>query len=155
MNRRLVTGFSFIAAGAATASVWVSGRTANPFAPVAALLLFLLGASFFNKTRRFADKLKPLVGKRVRVRVWGSELPELAGCIFAVQSVLSLGAGLHLYLRPLPDGASTHLKIAQPLDAICGDTGIEIGRAKYVQWRRRTIQKNASEKALVLVVEPD
>ena len=144
-----------MAAGIVTGYVWASSRIANAFASVVALMLFLAGASFFAATGRFADRLRPFVGKRVRVRVWGSELPDYHGRTFVFQSVLSLGPGLHLYLRPLPDGSAMHLKIAQPLEASDAATGAEIGRAKYVQWRGRKVTKNESEKAFVLQVEPD
>jgi hypothetical protein len=82
-------------------------------------------------------------------------LPDHDGRTFVLQSVLSLGPGLHLYLQPLPDGSALHLKIAQPLEASDEATGVEIGRAKYVQWRGRKLKKNESEKAFVLHVEPD
>ena len=155
MIGRHAAGFVLIAAGIAAGIAWAGGRMTHPFSPVLALLLFLAGASFFGKTSRFADKLRPLVGQSVRVRVWGSELPDHAGSRFSVHMVRALGAGLHLYLRPLADGSPMHLKVAQPFGAIAGDSGFEISHAKYVQWDGRKIKKDEREKALVLVVETD
>ena len=153
MIAREMPGLPLMATGVAVGVLWATGRISNPFALVVAILLFLTGASFFGKTSRFAERLRPLIGKSVRVTVWGSELPDHAGCKFRVQSVRSLGAGLHLYLRPLPDGSSIHLKVAQPLETIVGDSHVEISHGKYVEWAGRKIRKDEREKALILIVE--
>jgi hypothetical protein len=149
MGRKLA-GLGLIAAGAAAAVLWASGRTTHPFVPVVALLFFLAGASFFSKTSRFAERMRPLVGKSVRAQAWGAELPGHPGAAFRLHAVRALGAGLHLYLRPLPDGRPTHLKVAQPRGALLVDGGVEIAAAKYVQWAGRKVAQAEGAKALVL-----
>lgn len=150
MQRRVI-GLTFVAAGVVLGIVWAMGWLTQPIAPAAALLLFLVGASFFGKVGRFAEKLRPFAGKSARVQVWGSDLPGYSGSTFSVQSVQALGAGLHFYLRPLPDGRPTHLKIAQPRGTTISETGVEIAEAKYIQWAGRKIQKVEGEKALVVL----
>ena len=145
-----LAGLVLIVAGVAAGVVWASGRAPHPFVPVVALLLFLAGASLFGKTSQLAESLRPLVGKSVRVQVWGAELPGHPGGEFRVSVVRALGPGLHVYLRPPPDGRPTHLKVAQPRDASVSDDGMEIRDAKYVQWRGRKIAKVPGAKALVL-----
>lgn len=152
MKQRLV-GFVLIAAGIAAGVLWATGRIAHPFAPVAGLFLLLLGATSFGKASRLADELRPLRGKAVSVRVWGSALPGRTGCKFQVHKIWAFGAGVHLYLRPLPDGSPVHLKIAQPLRTVVGDAGLEVSKAKYVEWAGKKMNKDEREKALVLAVE--
>ena len=153
MLRQRLAGFALIAAGIVAAILWATGRLTHPFAPVAALFLMLLGATSFGRGSKLSDSLQPLVGKTVGVRVWGSELPDRHGCKFQMDKVWAFGAGLHFYLRPLPDGSPVHLKIAQPLGTVIGDAGFEVSQAKYVEWDRRNIPKDEREKALVLVRE--
>lgn len=71
---------------------------------------------------------------------------------FRIHAVRAVGAGLHLYLAPLPEGKPVHLKVAQPRDATIDERGAEIGGAKYFQWAGRKVEKAAGEKALVLRV---
>ncbi len=132
------------------ATLWASGRARQPFLPVLALLLLFFAISLFGKTNRFADRLRPLVGRSVRVLAWGSELPSVAGASFRLDKVLALGPGLHIYLRLLPHGSPIHMKIAQPSGATLDDRHIEINGAKYVQWAGRKIPKLGGQPALVL-----
>jgi hypothetical protein len=145
-------GIAVVFAGVALGIVWLSGRIAHQFLPVLALLLFLAGISFFGKTNQFAQRLQPLVGRSVRVLAWDSELPGHSAATFIVQSVRALGAGLHLYLRPLPQGAPIHLKIAQPRAATVDDAGVTIREAKYVQWAGRKVRKSQATIPFVLTV---
>ena len=78
MERKLV-GLVLIVAGVTAGLVWAAGGVTHPFAPVVALLLFLVGASMFGKTSQLAERLQPLVGRSVRVLVWGTELPGFQG----------------------------------------------------------------------------
>jgi len=134
--RRIIGTVLIVAAIAlAVASTQGFGR---PLAPAVAFILFLAGANLFGPVSRLAGELSPLKGKTVRVKVWGTELGD-AG--FEVKSIRALGAGLHLYLRPLPNGPVTHLKIAQPRGTVVGATGAEITTAKYIQWAGRKIRK--------------
>lgn len=149
MLKRLLAGaLGTVAIVAAT--LWANGRAPQPFIPVLALLLFLIAASLFGKTNRFADRLRPLVGKRVRVLAWGAEPPGIVGASFRLDKVLALGAGLHIYLRPLPLGSPIHMKIAQPDGASLDDRRVEIRGAKYVQWAGRKVPKGEGHSALVL-----
>ena len=131
---RKAVGFVLVLAGIAVAIAFASKRMTQPFTPVVALFLFLAGASLFGRAAGYAGKLSHLVGKTVKVKVWGSDLPGDIGSGFRLEKVRAIGVGLHLYLRPLPDGSPTHLKIAQPRGTVVGATGAEITDAKYVQW---------------------
>jgi hypothetical protein len=155
MPGRTIAGFALIAVGIVLAIFWATGRVPTPFTPVAGLIIFLVGAGLFGKTGRLAEQFQPLIGKDVRVRVWGSELPDHGQCCFRLESVRSIGPGLHFYLRPLPNRSALHLKVAQPLEAIATGEGAEIGRAKYVQSSGKKIPKNEREKAVVLIVESE
>jgi len=86
------------------AILWAGGRARQPFIPVLAVLLLVTAASLFGKTSRYADLLRPLVGKKVRVFAWGAQLPGVAGASFILDRVLAIGPGLHIYLRQVPHG---------------------------------------------------
>jgi len=140
-------------AGVASGILWISGRAPYPFAPVLALLLFLSGASLFiSKVSGLAEKMRPFLGKTVRVQVWGSDLCGSPGSKFVFCAVRAVGPGLHVYLRPMPDGSPAHLKVAQPRGTTIGDARLEIGDAKYVQWAGSKIKKVEGAMALVLLV---
>jgi len=153
--RRQVIGLALILAGLASGMLWATGRISQPFAPAVALLLFLAGTSFFGSVSRFAERMRQLQGKSVRVQVWGSDLPGAAGAVFTIQSIRAIGPGLHLYLRPLPGGAPRHLKIAQPVRALMRDGTVEVGDAKYVQWDGRKVKKTEGTTALLLVLSSE
>ena len=93
-----------------------------------------------------------LVGRGVRVKAWGVNLPELAGAEFAVHSVQSFGAGLHLWLRVWPGGPRWHLKVAQPNNVVIDEQGVCIQRAKYLQWQRKKLAKDPAQPALRLEI---
>ena len=135
---RKAMGLTLMVGGIAVGIAWSSGSFAQPMAPAIALVLFLGGASFFGRVSGMAGEMSSLKGKIVRVKVWGVELGDGA---FELKSVWGLGAGLHVYLRRLPDGAVTHLKIAQPRGTVVGATGAEAIGAKYIQWDGKTIKK--------------
>ena len=135
---RKVMGLGLIVAGIAVAIAWRNGAIAHPLAPGIALALFLAGVTFFGHVSRLAGEMSALKGKTVRVKVWGADLGDGP---FEVKSVWGFGAGLHVYLRPLPDGEVKHLKIAQPRGTVVGATGAEAIGAKYIQWDGKTIKK--------------
>jgi hypothetical protein len=138
---RKAVGFVLMVAGIAMAIAFASKRMPQPFTPVVALILFLAGASLFGRVAGLAGKVSHLAGKTVKVKVWGADLPGDTGAGFRLDKVSALGAGLHLYLRPLPDGSSTHLKIAQPRGTVVGESGVEIAESKYIQWAGSKIKK--------------
>jgi hypothetical protein len=143
-------GWALVAAGVALGAVWASGRVEHPFAPVAALLLVGAGGMLLPRVHGVAERMRPLVGKQVTAEAWGAELPGHAGVTFRVDLVRAVGAGLHLYLAPLPEGKPLHLKVAQPREATIDERGAEIAGAKYVQWAGRKVEKFAGAKALVV-----
>ncbi len=152
MNRK-VTRLLLIVAGATSAILWASGRVKGPFLPFLALVLLFLGASFFGRVSEFSERMRPLIGKKVRVQVWGSALSDDSGDRFVVHAVRALGAGLHVYLRPLSNGSPKHLKVAQPIGAWMSADSVEVKEAKYVQWDGRMTKKAQGKKALVLNLE--
>ena len=147
---RKLKGWGLAVAGATLGAVWAIGKMSNPFTPVAALLLILAGASLFGKASRFAERMSPLVGKKVHARVWDAELAGDPRSEFTIHAVRAIGAGLHLYLQPSAGGASIHLKVVQPQEVDLDESGVQIGEAKYVQWAGKKIAKVAGKKALLL-----
>lgn len=134
---RKAMGVTLMVAGIALGIAWGSGSIAQPLGPIA-LVLFLGGVSFFGRVSRLAGQISSLQRRLVRVKVWGKDLGD--GC-FELKSVWAFGAGLHLYLRALPDRTVKHLKIAQPRGTVVGATGAEVTAAKYIQCDGKTIQK--------------
>jgi hypothetical protein len=131
----------------------MSGRWPHPFAPVVALFLLLAGTSLLiSKVGQLAKRMHLLLGKSVHVRAWGLDLAGSTGSKFTIYTVRALGAGLHVFLRPLPDGSPIHLKVAQPLGTQISNVGLEISEAKYVQWAGSKIKKVQGEMALMLIV---
>ena len=149
MGRRLI-GLALVAGGVAVGYGWMSHRVTNPFTLASAILLVGAGALLLPSTHRLADRVRPLVGQSVRARAWGAALPGHEDATFRLHAVRAIGAGLHLYLLPLPDGKPLHLKVAQPTDVIVDAGGVKVPGAKYVQWAGRKIRKVEGEKALVL-----
>ncbi len=143
-------GLAAAVSGALLGIAWATGRVTHPFAPALALLLFLVGASLFPKTHVLAQRMRPLVGESVRVQAWSADLPGHPGAAFRLHSVRALGAGLHLFLAPLPEGKPIHLKIAQPRQAAVDESGLEIPEAKYVQWHGKKIPNVSGAKAIVV-----
>ena len=135
---RKILGIVLILAAIALAAAWNIADFGRPFAPWIALILFAFGANLFGPMSRLAGEMSSLKGKTVRVKVWGAELGESG---FELKSVSGLGPALHVYLRPLPNGRVTHLKIAQPRGTVAGVTGAEVTTAKYVQRDGRTMKK--------------
>ena len=131
-------GVVFIVSAIALAAAWNLQGLGRPFAPWIALILFLFGANYFGPVSRLAGQMSSLKGSVVRVKVWGKDLEDRE---FEVKSVSGLGPGLHLYLRPLPNGPVTHLKIAQPRGAVVGETGAEVTTAKYIEWAGKKIKR--------------
>ena len=153
MDQRWV-GLPLILLGVTSGILWISGRWPHPFALVVALFLLLTGTSLFiSKVGELAKRMHPLVGKNVRARVWGLDLAGSPGSRFTIYAVRALGAGLHVFLCPLPDGSPIHLKVAQPLGTQISNVGLEISEAKYIQWAGSKIKKVQGERALKLIVD--
>jgi hypothetical protein len=151
MDQRWV-GLPLILLGVASGILWMSGRWPFPFVPVIALFLLLTGTTLLiSKVGQLAKRMRPLLGKNVRVQVWGLDLAGSPGSRFTVHAVQAVGAGLHVYLRPVPNGSPIHLKVAQPLGTYISNVGVDISKAKYIQWAGLKIKKVEGEMALKLI----
>lgn len=115
-----------------------------------ALVSFSLAGSALSPAARIAGQLPRLVGKEVRVEVWGNGLEDSVA--LRVVAVRVLGAGLHFHLRSTKDGEPHDLKVAQPKLAEVSDTRLEIAEAAYISWAGRRLDRDSSgrKKALVL-----
>ena len=107
-------GFVFVFLG--LAGVWVGLQAAEyrPFGVALAMFSFFLAGSFLGKSGRLAAALAPLVGRTVRVEVWGMPLPEAGDALFDINSITGFGASLLLHLLPESGGPGSVLKVAQP-----------------------------------------
>ncbi len=148
--KRKTLALTLIAGGLLLGLAYVTGMVRHPFAPVTALLLFCSGGMLIPRTYEVADQLRLWLGTSVEARAWGSGLPGHAGASFKFHRTLAFGAGLHLYFLPLDSDKPLHLKVAQPGAVVLSERGVEIGTAKYVQWRGKKIKRAQGEKALVL-----
>jgi hypothetical protein len=148
-----LVGSPLILLGVASGILWMSGRWPFPFAPDIALFLLLTGTTLLiSKVGQLSKRMRLLLGKNVRVQVWGLDLRVSPGSRFTVDAVQPLGAGLHVYLRPVPNGSPIHLKVAQPLGTEISNAGVDISKAKYVQCAGSKIKKVEGEMALKLIV---
>lgn len=138
LTRKLLA-VAFLAIGVAALCYAAKGEGQRPIGIVAALASFFAAGSLISKVGTLSSKLRPFIGRTVTVRVWGNKLPD--GELFTVESVSAIGAGLHIYLRPHPDGAPMHLKIAQPRQPQVTESTLEIADAKYIQWAGRKIRR--------------
>lgn len=152
MNRKVI-GAACVLAGGIAATVWLSGRARSPFLPFIALILIFVGANFFSKISELSERMRSLIGKKVRIQIWGSALKYEGTEVFVLLSVSAIGAGLHIYLSPMPKGSPKHLKIAQPRGATLDKKSVGVGDAKYIQWEGRMTNKLKNEKAFALRLE--
>jgi hypothetical protein len=131
------------------AGVWVGLQAAEfrVFGVALAMFAFFLAGSFLGKAGRLATALRPLVGRTVRVEIWGMPPPGAAGPLFDVNSVTGFGAGLFLHLLPETDGPGAILKVAQPGSERLEETRITIGAASYVSWAGTKIAPPAGTTA--------
>jgi hypothetical protein len=111
-----------------------------------ALLGLMAGATLLSNAARIADQLTSLVGKSVRIEVWGQPI-EPTGA-FQVQSVRALGAGLHIFLRSPLAKSPQDLKIAQPRAAQVTATQLTIAGAAYVSLAGTKLRRNGDRPAL-------
>ena len=144
-------GALFIVLGLIGVGIGVNAAAYRPFGLALAMLSFALGASLLGKAARLSAALRPLVGRTVRVEVWGEPLGGSGDGLFEVESITGIGAGLHLRLAG-PDDSGGILKIAQPDAETLGDERIEIAAASYVQWARKTLARPAGTRGPALVL---
>ena len=136
------------------AGIWVGlqGPEYRFFGAGLSLFGFFLAASFLGRAGRIAIALKPIVGRTIRVEVWGSPLPASGGALYDVNSIIALGAGLLLHLQPESSDRGAILKVAQPGAEMLGDERIEIATAAYVQWAGRKIERSPGTTAPALAL---
>jgi hypothetical protein len=139
-----------VALGSLTASALTSHSIF--LIPAIAALLFL--GTTYSEAGRLAEPLREFLHHTAEVRVWGAPLPVHSGAKVTVTSVKALGAGLHLFLRVGPSGASTHLKVAQPGRAQFAPHRLTIESAAYVQWAGKRLPRIEGAAALIISLEP-
>jgi hypothetical protein len=144
-------GAFFLVLGLIGVGIGLNAAEYRPFGVALAMLSFALGASLLGKAGRLSAALRPLVGRTVRVEVWGEPLPGPHGGLYDVESVTGIGAGLYFRLAG-PDDSGGVLKIAQPDAEALADERIEIRAASYVQWARKTLARPAGTRAPALAV---
>lgn len=144
-------GALFVVLGLIGVAIGLNAAEYRPFGVALAMLSFALGASLLGKAGRLSAALRPLVGRSVRVEVWGEPLPGPHDGLFDVESITGIGAGLYFRLAG-PDDSGGILKIAQPDAETLADERIEIGAASYVQWARKTLARPADTRAPALAL---
>jgi hypothetical protein len=150
LNRQ-VAGVFLATAGTAALALALLGR-GSMFGIVVAVMLLLLAADVLSQAGRISSELRPLVGKRVKVTVWGAPLVASAEQL-ELASASSFGAGLLLRLRVGTTGPVL-LKIAQPKAAMFEAGALVIPDAAYVQWAGSRLPRVAGHPALLLQVIP-
>ncbi len=94
----------------------------------------LLALSRAGACSPVSQSLRSFAGQVVDVELWGhsptGDTPELV-----LESVNTLGAGLHVYFR-LAGARTAHLKVAQPAGITVAAHLVTIQSARYVQWQR-------------------
>ena len=124
------------------AGIWVGiqGGAYRPFGVALAMAGFFFAATYLGRAGRIATAIRPVVGRAVRVEVWGQALAPSDGGLYVVGAVTPLGAGLFFHLVSESGHAGGVLKVAQPGAETLGDDRIEIATAAYVQWAGRKLE---------------
>jgi hypothetical protein len=147
-----VRGVGFVVLGLAGLWVGVQGGEYRFFGPVFAMFGFFFAATFLGRAGRIAVALKPLVGRTVRVEVWGAPLPGPDGALYDVNTIIALGSGLILHLLPESGEAGAILRVSQPRDESLADERIEIAAAASVRWAGRRLERPAGTAAPAVVL---
>ena len=136
------------------AGIWVGLQAAEYrfFGVLLAMFSFFLAGSFLGKAGRLATALRPLVGRTVRVEIWGIPPPGAGDGLFDIGSITGFGAGLLFHVLPESDGRGAVLKVAQPGSERLGDERITIGTAAYVSWAGKKVPPPAGTDAPALVL---
>jgi hypothetical protein len=114
-----------------------------------ALVCFMAGGTLLSHAARIADQLTALVGKSVRIEVWGKPIESTVA--FQVQSVRAIGAGLHIFLRSPLAKSPQDLKVAQPHGLQLSATQLTIASAAYVSLAGTKLHRNGDRPALSVV----
>lgn len=136
MNRKtLAIIFLIVGAGCAAAALALR----MPGLALAVFVVFGFSAgSLLSTAGRLADAFAPMKRHRVHVSIWGAGIPGFTSGECQLDSVASIGAGLHVFLRS-DSGLRGDLKIAQPASATVTAGSVEIQTAKYVSWKGQRI----------------
>ncbi len=136
MNRKALAIILLIVGMACAAAAMVLHM---PGLALAAFIVFgFSAASLLSKAGRLADAIAPMKRYRVHVSVWDSGIPGFPAGEFQLDSVASIGVGLHLYLQS-DSGLRGDLKIAQPASVTVTADSVQIQTAKYVGWKGQRI----------------
>jgi hypothetical protein len=131
---------------ALAAAAFVSSRD-RILGPILGLPLIYFGGSILGRTGRLARSLQAFVNNSVRVEVWNAPLPASDGASFRIDSVTLLGVGLWIYMRSIPGGPRTKLKIAQPTALRLRGGHAEIDFAGYAQWASARVKSPQGKRA--------
>ncbi len=151
MDALKLRGVLFAILGLASVAAAVRTTRFNFLAIAAGLLFFLLAATSLSNAGRIAASMRHVVGKAVRVQIWGEALPT-AGASLIVHSILAASAGLLLFLKAPPDGPRMILKVAQPTSWRLEGGNLEIDAARYVSFRGVKKRKITGKPALSLTI---
>jgi hypothetical protein len=153
MNRKTLAILLLIVGIVCAAAAIALGR---PGLALAAFLVFGFSvSSLLSKAGRLADAISPLKGHRVHVSVWDNGIPGFAAGDCQLDSVASIGAGLHLFLRS-DTGLRGDLKVAQPGPATVTEGSLEIQTARYVSWKGQRIHPPQDcHSPAVMIHRPD
>ncbi len=134
--------------------VWVGLQAAEfrLFGVAVAMFSFFLASSFLGKAGRLAAVLRPLVGRTVRVEIWGVPPSGAGDALFDINAITGFGADLLLHLLPEAGGPGSVLKVAQPGSERLEDDLVEIATAAYVQWAGRKIERPPGTTAPALTL---
>ena len=147
MSRLDWRGVVFVILGLAGVWVGVQAAELRVFGVALAMLSLFLASSFLGRAGRLANALRPLVGRTVRVEIWGMPPPGAHDALFDVNSITGFGAGLIFHFLPESDGPGTVLKVAQPGAERLEDSRITIGTAAYVSWDGKKVEPPAGTTA--------
>ena len=87
----------------------------------------------------------------VEVRLWGGPPPDTSETTLVLSSVNVIGLGVHLFFAA-SDGASLHLKVAQPRDATLTPEHVTITAARYVQWNATRLRASDTLPAVSITL---
>ena len=136
MNRKTLAVILLIL-GVACAAAALGLRSPGTALAVFVVFGFVAG-SLLSKAGRLAVAISPMKRHRVQVSVWDSGIPGSETGELQLDSVTSIGAGLHLFLRS-DSGLRGDLKVAQPDSATVTADLVTIQNAKYVSWKGQQI----------------
>lgn len=110
----------------------------------------LLATSLTTGRQPITRALQRYQDHAVDVRLWGAPPPGSPSRL-TITAVNTLGAGAHVFFAS-SDGASMHLKIAQPKDPHVESEAVMIRSARYVQWNGQRIAPTEGTPAVSITL---